>query len=36
MKNLLMNKKTKACLKTVEIIHDGIIEINTKIKQDKD
>ena len=26
----------KACLKTVEMIHDGIIEINTKIKQDKD
>lgn len=26
----------KACLKTVEMIHDGIIKINTKIKQDKD
>lgn len=26
----------KACLKTVEMIRDGIIEINTKIKQDKD
>ena len=26
----------KVCLKTVEMIHDGIIEINTKIKQDKD
>lgn len=26
----------KACLKTVEMIHDGIIEINTKIKRDKD
>lgn len=26
----------KACLKTVEMIHDGIIEINTKIKQDRD
>lgn len=26
----------KACLKTVEMIHDRIIEINTKIKQDKD
>lgn len=26
----------KVCLKTVEMIHDGIIEINTKVKQDKD
>ena len=26
----------KACCKTVEMIRDGIIEINTKIKQDKD
>lgn len=26
----------KVCLKTVEMIYDGIIEINTKIKQDKD
>lgn len=26
----------KACLRTVEMIHDGIIEINTEIKQDKD
>lgn len=26
----------KACLKTVEMIRDGIIEINTKIKQDKE
>lgn len=26
----------KSCLKTVEMIHDGIIEINTKIKQDKE
>ena len=26
----------KTCLKTVEMIRDGIIEINTKIKQDKD
>ena len=26
----------KSCLKTVEMIRDGIIEINTKIKQDKE
>lgn len=26
----------KACLKTVEMIRDGIIEINTKIKQNKE
>lgn len=26
----------KVCLRTVEMIYDGIIEINTKVKQDKD
>lgn len=34
--DLCETQMIKACLKTVEIIHDGIIKINTKIKQDKD
>lgn len=32
----LSSKMIKACLKTVEIIFDGITEINTKIHQNKD